>query len=72
MNQVLNHLPRKVSSEMNELLPAPYDMAEVKSALFQMFPTKAPRLDGFPAHFFSVSLGCVENKNLELDFLARW
>jgi hypothetical protein len=25
---------------------------EVKNALFQMFPTKTPGLDGFPAHFF--------------------
>ncbi|EMS58566.1 hypothetical protein TRIUR3_19711 [Triticum urartu] len=31
---------------------APYKEDEVKKALFQMFPTKAPGPDGFPAHFF--------------------
>ena len=31
---------------------APYTGEEVKSALFQMYPTKAPGPDGYPAHFF--------------------
>ena len=29
-----------------------YSQEEVKMALFQMFPFKAPRPDAFPAHFF--------------------
>jgi hypothetical protein len=37
---------------MNVMLTAPYSMLEIKKALFQMFPTKAPKPDGFPAHFF--------------------
>ena len=37
---------------MNTMLNAPYTKEEVKAALFQMFPTKAPGPDGFPAHFF--------------------
>ena len=31
---------------------ASLDQEEVKTALFQMFPTKAPGPDGMPAHFF--------------------
>ena len=38
--------------EMNRTLLDPYKEGEVKDALFQMFLTKAPGPDGFPAHFF--------------------
>jgi hypothetical protein len=37
---------------MKHILNVPFDENEVKNALFQMFSTKAPGLDGFPAHFF--------------------
>jgi hypothetical protein len=49
---VLDHVPRKVTDEMNRFLCASFDESEVKNALYQMFPTKAPGADGFPAHFF--------------------
>jgi 23S rRNA U2552 (ribose-2'-O)-methylase RlmE/FtsJ len=49
---VLNIVPSKVTEEMNSKLIAPIEEKEVKEALFQMFPTKAPGPDGFPAHFF--------------------
>ena len=52
MDAVLDHVPRKVTAEMNSNLCAPYTKEEVKTALFQMFPTKAPGPDGFPAHFY--------------------
>ena len=52
MEAVLSCVPTKVTDEMNELLTAPYKGEEVKAALFQMFPTKAPGPDGFPAHFY--------------------
>jgi hypothetical protein len=50
MNQVLQHVPRKVTPAMNEILTAPYDPD--KSALFQMFPLKAPGPHGYPSFFF--------------------
>ena len=37
---------------MNRQLIAPIEEKEVKEALFQMFPMKAPWPDSFPAHFF--------------------
>jgi hypothetical protein len=52
MQTVLETVPRRVTSGMNTFLTAPYTGEEVKKALFQMFPTKAPGPDGFPAHFF--------------------
>ena len=52
MEAVLCHVPRKVTPEMNDTLCADYSEEEVKSALFQMFPTKSPGPDGFPAHFY--------------------
>ena len=52
MEAVLNCVPTKVTVEMNELLVAPYKGEEVKTTLFQMFPTKAPGPDGFLAHFY--------------------
>ena len=52
MDRVLDSVPTKVKLAMNDLLNAPYMHEEVKHVLFQMFPTKAPGPDGFPAHFF--------------------
>ena len=52
IEEVTNHVPSKVTPEMNAILCAPYTREEVKVALFQMFPTKAPGPDGFPAHFY--------------------
>ena len=52
MDRVLQHVPRKVTPHMNEMLTAPYTKDEVKKALFQMGPTKSPGPDGFPAHFY--------------------
>ena len=52
MVAVLETVPVKVTGEMNDGLLKPFGEKEVKEALFQMFPTKAPGPDGFPAHFF--------------------
>jgi hypothetical protein len=52
MEDVLDVVPARVSAEMRTMLDAPFDVAEVKRALFEKFPTKAPGPEGFLAHFF--------------------
>lgn len=52
MASVIDTVPRRVTDDMNSMLNAEYTQEEIKQALFQMFPLKAPGLDGFPAHFF--------------------
>jgi hypothetical protein len=41
MEEVISIIPCKVSAQMNDKLLDPIVEREVKSALFQMFPTKA-------------------------------
>lgn len=52
MSEILRHVPVKVSPQMNELLDKPFEAQEVREALFQMAPSKAPGVDGFIAGFF--------------------
>jgi hypothetical protein len=56
MEHVLNCVPRKVSPEMNSKLDAPFSVKEVKDALFEMYPTKAPGPTG-SLHIFSNIIG---------------
>jgi hypothetical protein len=53
MDSLLGMVPRKVSEEMNAMLEAPLTREEVRAALFQMFPTKAPGPNSYPARFLS-------------------
>jgi hypothetical protein len=52
MQLVLDVIPKKVTAKMNLKLITEIKESEVKEALFEMFPTKAPRPDEYPAHFF--------------------
>lgn len=45
-------LKPRVTAEMNEQLDMPFTEEVVLTALSQMYPTKAPRLDRLPAAFF--------------------
>jgi hypothetical protein len=52
MAEVLDTVPVSVSPEMNVKLISPFEEGEIKTALFQMFPLKAPGPDDYPAQFF--------------------
>ncbi|KAL9690826.1 hypothetical protein QQ045_011237 [Rhodiola kirilowii] len=48
-------IPKKISPQHNAMLLAPYSVAKVTRALFQMHPSNAPGLDGFSTCFFQSS-----------------
>ncbi|XP_024196455.1 uncharacterized protein LOC112199713 [Rosa chinensis] len=52
MEITLNAMQPLVTQDMNELLCAEYTQEEIKTALFQMYPTKSPGQDGMPPIFF--------------------
>lgn len=49
---VIDCVPTRVTTEMNEFLTKPFTPEEVKAALFMMGPNKAPGPDGLTAGFF--------------------
>ncbi|KAL9669028.1 hypothetical protein QQ045_006569 [Rhodiola kirilowii] len=52
LRDMLAVVPTKVTSDHNVLLLAPYTADKITNAIFQLHPTKAPGIDGFPALFY--------------------
>lgn len=52
IDQVVQLVEPKVTRAMNNILLLPYTVEEVRTALFQMNPSKAPGPDGMNAFFF--------------------
>lgn len=59
---ICQHVPRKVTADMAELLSRLFYEGEVERALFQMGPSKAPGADGFTAGFFQKHWPLVKEK----------
>ena len=69
--ELLDALEPKVTGAMNQMLLRDFQESEVKTALKQMYPLKAPGLDGMPPLFFLhfwPLIGNVVTKTV-LDFL---
>jgi hypothetical protein len=71
MEELLDLVPVRVTEEMNGDFDKMYTAEEVRVALFQMAPSKAPGVDGFTARFFQRHWSLLQNDIVSavLDFL---
>lgn len=74
MDELLNLVPPKVTPLMNEHLDKPFTAQEIRAALFQMVPSKAPGVDGFTAGFFQRHWDLLKDDIVPavLDFFEWW
>ena len=68
VEEVMNLLPHKVTMEMNADLTRDFTMEEVRLALSQMHPTKAPGPDGMFAIFYQKYWAIVGNDVTHMVF----
>lgn len=52
MNELLDVVPPRLAQAMKDSLNKDFVAEEVKQALFDMAPSKAPSVDGFTAGFY--------------------
>eukprot|EP00253_Pinus_taeda_P004732 PITA_04732 len=53
-SDLLQHLPKGVTKEMNDNLSKEIEEEEIKRAIWNLHPDKVPGPDGFPIYFFRV------------------
>lgn len=71
IDPIINCIPTKVTTEMNDMLIRPFSGEEVKRALFMMGANKAPGLDGLTAGFYQAHWSLIGPSitDVVLDFL---
>ncbi|KAL9671822.1 hypothetical protein QQ045_009395 [Rhodiola kirilowii] len=57
----LIHVPKLVTNSQNTLLTQPFTEREIIEALFQLYPSKAPGLNGFHAGFYQKHRSIVKH-----------
>ena len=59
VNTILDSVWLRLSSNFHNFLDAAFIVEEVKVALFQISPSKAPGKDGFPINFYQKFWGVI-------------